>query len=256
MPAAIRLQEEYEDKIQVLFIEVQGASDKTATSFALSKKWLGGNAMWTTELPFRLNLRGIPQVALLSPEGEVVFTGNTNPKIDDAIDDLLKDYRKGPKNLLKSLKDAWKSRGKGDLAGALEKAHEALEKAGTEGEKEAIRDFIAGVDASIDRTLARATWLLDNGYPLEAEELLEGLAKSVKGLADREASVAELLTRLDSPEMKTEIDAEKALAKIEKKLFADGSSDKHSKALTKLAEKYSGTKIAERAAELSRIVSG
>src|SRR5688572_12025510 len=97
---SLKLQAEYGDDLQVLFVEVQGASDKGATSFALKKKWLGGRAMWTTERPFDLGIDGIPQFGLLSPEGELVLSGYTmamTSQIDDSIAQLVKSARKPPK---------------------------------------------------------------------------------------------------------------------------------------------------------------
>ena len=50
MPHSLKMQEEYGDDLAILFVEVQGASEAQAASFALRKKWLEDSG-WIAALP-------------------------------------------------------------------------------------------------------------------------------------------------------------------------------------------------------------
>ena len=82
------MSEEYGDAVNVLFVEVQGADDAKVERFALEKKWLGTHAMWTTERPLNVGLRGIPNFALLDSSGEVILKGYST-KLHSQIEELV-----------------------------------------------------------------------------------------------------------------------------------------------------------------------
>lgn len=253
---ALKLQEEYGDDIQVLFVEVQGATPEKAEGFALKKKWLGGRAMWTTERPFDVDLQGIPQFGLVSPTGELVLSGYSNrmhSEIKDTIAELVKEGRKAPSDMPKRVGKAWAEMAKGNFAKALDLAREAAAEAGDEAERKAAEDLVAAIEERVANRLAGLEWMMENGYLLEAQVQIDALDKALKGHEEAQQRIETCREKLDSEEMKNELAAAKALAKIEKKLYADGPEDKHVKNLMKLAEKHGGTKAAQRASHLAKI---
>lgn len=252
---SIKLQEEYGDDLQVLFVEVQGTDDAGVTAFALEKKWLGGRAMWTTERPFNLDLQGIPQFGLLAPDGELVLSGHTNAmtkQIDDTIEEMVKAARKPSKDLPKDVAKALVDANKGGYAKALAALDAVIADEGAADDHaaaQAVRDDVA---KRVDGGMKRVAWMLDNGYPIQAAALLDDLQKGLKGAAHGAEELAALGERLASDAAKAELGAAKALVKIEEKLYADGPSEKAKRALEKLVEKHAGTKVAARATELAR----
>lgn len=256
---SLKLQEEYGDDLQVLFVESQGTKQSAMASFALGKKWLGGNAMWTTESPFRLSTQGLPKFALLSSEGEIVLEGYTTMRksdIDDTVEELVKARRKGPRDLPRNLAKALSEANQGNYAKAMELAEKAVADAVDDDHELAqAKEIQAEIERRVKAELERAAWLLENGYPLEGKELIETLRKGLKGLADYESQAEGLSRRLETPEMKLELEAGKQLARIEKKLYSSGPDAKYVKSLRKLVERYPGTKIGERASELAKIAA-
>ena len=88
MPASIKLQQQYGDDLQVLFVESQGASPEMAEAFAWRRRWMGTQAMWTTEAPLRVEGNTLPKFALLDTEGRLLLEGNPlgmKKQIEEAI---------------------------------------------------------------------------------------------------------------------------------------------------------------------------
>ena len=225
VPEALRLQEEFGEDIQVILVEVGGASDHQVASFALGKKWLGGPAMWTTERPVDLPASEVPSFVLLSPRGEISLQGKTQDhlrEIDDELGQLIRSSGKPPKDLSKELGRAWVACNEGDFVKAKEIADKSLEDASDDGVKRAEAQRILKMIAErIESQLKRVRWLMDHGYPIEATEMIESLKKGLKGMAEHEAAIKKLEERLETPEMKLELEAQKALAKIEKKIYEE-----------------------------------
>jgi len=254
---SIKLQEEYGDDLQVLFVEVQGREPDVP--FALKKKWLGGRAMWTTERPFNLGLTGIPNFGLIAPDGEMVLSGYTlqhTSEIEERIEEMVKSANKPSKDLPKDVGKALVDANKGAYAKALEALDDVLADEKAAEDHAAAQEARAEVVRRVESQLRRADWLLSNGYPLEGEELVDDLAKGLKGPKGIDLGAEKLAafeSRLASDEMKAELSAAKSLAKLEEKLFEDGPDEKAQSKLFKLAEKHAGTKVAERATELAKI---
>ena len=106
----------------------------------------------------------------------------------------------------------------------------------------------------LDQKLKQVRWMLGNGYPIEAGEAVERLSKSIKGWPERESQLAGLSQELETPEMQLELEAQKALQKIERKVFEDPDV-RWVKHLQKIVEKYPRTKTAERAQKLAKIAA-
>ena len=255
MPAAIKLQAELGEDLQVIFVESQGANAQAAEKFALDRKWLGGRAMWTTEAPFNTGLGGLPSCALISPTGEIVnvgMSGSVMGDVEDAIAGFAKAKTKFPKDLPKDLKKAWTANSKGNIAKALELL--APMEAGDGDLSFAAGDLRRSIHKNVESRFKAITWMKDNGYPLEALASLETLADSVEDHEDFTARATELAAAIEGDDNEAELNAAGAMAKIEKAIAKSGADEKVAKKLQKLAEKHSGTKVAERASKLAKLI--
>ena len=255
MPAATKLQEEYGDAIQVIFVESQGATREQYEAFAWQQKWMGNHAMWTDERPIPTTGSGLPETALIGIDGKVIMQGHPGSlgkKLEDAIEAEIKKSKQPPEGTPDALEKPWKAFLKGNVAAAIAEC----DKLGTDEAKAAREEFVARTKQRVER----AKWLIDNGYLMEADKLTDDLAKDVKGSTDLEPLVAAEVARIEAPEMEAEREASKALAslvgQIAKKKPFDAANVKKVEAL---AKKHSGTKSGERAAhiaELSKVKAG
>ena len=258
IPETLRLKAKYGDDLQLLFAETGGASENQVLSFALSKGWLGSPAMWTTELPLRREGNDTPYFALLSAEGEIVLEGVTTERateIETSVAELVKDGEKVPRETSRELAKALAESGEGNFARARELALKELDAAGEDAAKaQDAKHVIAQIEERLDLKVKQARWMLENGYPIEAGEAIDKLGKSVKGWEERENQLAGFAEELATPEMKLELEAQKALQKIERKVFEDPDV-RWVKSLQRIVEKYPRTKTAERAKKLAKIAA-
>jgi len=255
VPSALKLQEQYGDSIQVIFVECQGASRDQYEAFAWKLKWMGGRAMWTEERPFATVGNGLPETALIGVDGTILmqgYPGDFGKRFEEAIAAEIKKAKEAPAGTPSALRGAWKSFGKGDLAAALAEC----DKLDTDEAKAARENFVAATE----RRIARAQWLVDNGFLAEADDLLKELAKGTKGVAELEPKVADQTARLAEPDREKERDAAKAwtvfVSSVAKKKPFEQANVKKAE---NLAEKHAGTKTAERAdrfVKLSKVKSG
>jgi predicted ArsR family transcriptional regulator len=93
-----------------------------------------------------------------------------------------------------------------------------------------------------------------NGFPLEALAQLETLAENVEEHEEFTKRAADMVANLEGDDMKAEMDAAKAMAKIEKAIVKSGPDEKIAKKLNKLAKTHSGTKVATRAKTLADLI--
>lgn len=256
MPASIKLQQQYGDALQVLFVECQGADVDKFEAFAWRQKWMGTQAMWTEERPLEISGSGLPAFALLDIEGKLLLQGNPleqKKKIEEAIAEQVKKASSAPAGTPSVLAKAWSRFTKGDVAAALAEC----DKLGTDVVlAEPAKALRAQMVTRTESRIARGQWLIESGYVAEASELLAGLAKAVKGRPDLEAKVNGELTRLQAPDkaLAGEAEASKALASLQQKMIKDKPfDDGNVKALLKLAEKHAGTKAGEHAARLAKL---
>jgi hypothetical protein len=256
---SIKMQAEYGDEIQVVFVSVGNDSPDQVQSFALAKKWLGGRAMWTNEPPFSTGLKTIPAAVLLASDGEVLVVGNPGEihgKITDLIDKDLKQRTKGPKDAPAALKSTWSDFGKGNWAKAMSSAQALIDKPPAKDGEATVAAAQAALEAiheAIERRFEIAKLHLDAGLFDRAQEELAAIAKAVKGHAELTERHADALARANGEDLAAERAAAAALAKIEKKLYASGPDDGSAKQLRTFADKYPGTKAAERAEYLEQI---
>ena len=243
MPASTKLQEKYGEDLQVIFVECQNTPKDTYEAYAWKSKWMGNRSMWTAERPIPTKGSGIPEVALIGVDGEVILQGHPGEfgkKFEEAIAAEIKKAKEPPAGTPKELKKAWQLFLKGDVAGALAECDlVGGDEAGGAKDK-----FVARTTARI----ARAKWLIDSGYIVEAEKQLEALEKAVKSDAELAPKIAEQKSRLASTELAQEREADEAFSRFvadvaKKKPFEDANVKK----AQQIANKHKGTKAAVRA---------
>jgi hypothetical protein len=245
VPAALKLAEEHEDDLTILFVESQGLSQDEADAFALKKNWLGANVLWTTERPFDTGARGLPNCALLSTEGKVLFKGSPlseKQALEETLAEQLNLVKKGPDDAPKTVRKAWVDFGKEKYASAIKALTKAVE-AGRD-DAEAAQAALDTLRRRIQLRLDRVDRMMEEGYVLEAGDTLDTLASGCKGLEEYEPRIRELEDKLESDALKPEIKAAESLAKLKKKIRANGVDAGLQKALARFAEKHEGTKAA------------
>lgn len=254
MPSSLKLAREYGDDLGIVFVESQGATMQKQEAFAWDHKWMGTNAIWTTEAPFRTGSNGLPNFALLSSEGEVLLMGNPlsmHKQIVEAIEAEIAKASSGPDDSPKSLKKAWKYFGKGEYAKAIAEARKVEAKGGDDAEAAGVAAIRIAKHA--DGQLDRVERLIEGGHFLKAIDMIEDLDKGLADDADLAARATAIAERLETPEVEAEVKAAQSLARIEATLAEDGFEDKIVKRLEKFAEKNPNTKAAERARYLATL---
>lgn len=253
MPSALKTAAEYGDDLTVLFVEVQGASPEKAEQFAWKRKWMGTNAIWTTERPFRTGSRGIPNFALLSSTGEVLMKGDPgsmHKQIMEAIDAEIAAKKDGPANAPKSLKKHYKALAKGQVGKALAGANEIVAAAGED--VAAATELVESITAQVERSLSDIDTMLAEGMVIEAEEHFDALEKSLKGTD----TFAEALTAKEAALKAADKGAAKKLTKIVRALEEDGPSDANVAKLAKFAKKNGDGAVGARARRLLDVLGG
>ncbi|MBL8843649.1 MAG: TlpA family protein disulfide reductase [Planctomycetes bacterium] len=253
VPAAIKMQEEFGDDVQVILVESQGSNLEQVQKFAIGKKWASENAIWTTEAPLSTGKSWIPCCVLLGNDGEVLLNDSPISKHSDLerlISEQLKLAKKGPKELGPICAKAWAEFEKGSYAVAFA----TLEGAAQGAESESADRLAANWSSRIKAKLARLDWAMSNAEFEQADALAAQLTKGLAGHA-LEEKAGELAAKLASDEMKVEREAAKAFAKIEKTLAKDGADANVAKPVAAIVEKFPGTAAAKRAAELQKVMA-
>ena len=248
MPASLKLQQQFGDRFQVLFVESQGASAAEAATFALKQKWLGGLGIWTIEPPCDSGSSGLPSAVLLGGDGKVLFNGNPldgHKEIIRLVEQDNASRRAPPADVPKALEPAWAAYGKGKIGDALKLVDAIAEK-----DRPALGDAWQSTrDEFLKRTqvqIQRAQWELDHGYPTRCSERLDQLAKSCEGQAELKKSIDEVRANLAAPAGVAEREAAKVLEKLEAKFYESGGKDDARKDLERVTGKFASTKVGER----------
>lgn len=255
MPMAVRMQEEHGDDLQIVFVEVQGADDAAVERFALGKKWLGTNAVWTTERPVLTNATGIPNCVVLDAEGRVALMGHPitlHKEIEELIQGSKRARVEKPEDLPRQLEKAWKDFLKGEFGAAWKACQGVIDRESDAGVVSYATEFAEKIRATAAQAVARLDRMVEEGWFLEAQDYAKDLADQVDGLDNEVGAVDGWLERLGGDEFEAEVDAAKALAKLERQLFDKGMDPGMAKRLEKLAEKHAGTKAGERAARYAQ----
>lgn len=258
MPAAVKLQTEYGDAIQVILVHSQEATEEESIAFALRMKWLGNNAIWTSERPFSTGGNGLPAYALLGPDGKVLLTGNSasdHSKIEKTIEELVKKGSSAPAEAPEALAKAYKELDQGNFAKAAAEARKVAAKAAGKDAAlaEAATKFETLLAETADRAIARVRALAERGQYLTAQERHESLLKGVKGDDALTAKAAELGALFEGPEVQQALMAERELLRLAADAYEAGKDEKAVKKLQKFASEHTGTKVGERAARIAAL---
>jgi thiol-disulfide isomerase/thioredoxin len=262
VPKSLEMQRELGDDVQIIFAESQGANLAKVEAFALLHKWMGTNAMWTDEHPLEVEGNMLPKFALLGCDGKLLLSGNPIEKekeIEALVAAEIKKSKEPPAGTPAKLNAAWSAFAKGAVGEGIAGCDKVAAGAGGDA---ALAENAKSVRAlMVERTqakLARAKWLLDNGYVDDGSTRLAALAKAVKGCKDLDDAITNEMARVLMPDdgFKKEMEAADALSAIEAKMWKDKPFDDNTvKALVKLGEKHKGTKAGERAAYLAGLAA-
>ena len=251
MPAAVKLQEEYGEDLQVLFVHSQRGSEQDVVRRQLERKWLGGRSMWTNEYPFSTGSGGLPNFALLDADGRVVMKGISTrlmKPMEEKIAELVKAGKDAPEDLPKPVAKAFVDLRKGEYTKALAVLDKQIEK--PSGGKAEIAEAAMQVRGQLleraEAHLGRLRWMAENGYAEDAQDGLKDFIKVAKGGESVQEGIAALQANFKSADMKAELSAAGDLRKLEKKMYEDPKG-KHRRSLEKFVEKHAGTKAAKRA---------
>jgi hypothetical protein len=259
VPAAIKLQEEYGDALQVIFVESQNSGFGKSIGMATKSGWLGNQAIWTNQYLFSTGGKGLPAFALLDGDGKVVLKGSSNSmhgQIKDSIAEMVKARGGAPADAPSKVAKVYATLEKGSYAKAIGIAEKVIAKPGSKDADTilaAAEASLVAAEAKFAGQLARADWLLANGFPMRAQVIAEGLVKGAKGNDDMFGRATDLKSKLESDDLKAEFSAAKALSKLESSLYEDGGSAKLVKKLNELADANAGTPIAQRAKKLVEV---
>ncbi len=259
MPAAVKLQKEYGDDLQVIFVESQNSGYDKSIGMAAKYGWLGNQAIWTSDYLFSIDSKGLPSFALLDAEGKVVLKGmssSLHSKMVETIESLVKQRNAAPEDVPSKVAKVYSELAKGNFAKAHTTAQKVLAKPGSKDTDAVVAAAEASLQATqsrLDGELARAQWFLENGYPLRAKEMVGKLVKGTKGNPEMAQKVTALQTELASEKYKADFSAAKSLAKLESALYENGGSDKLVKKLQDFVAKYGASPVAKRAEQLVEV---
>lgn len=252
MPLALKMQEEFGDDVQFIFVESQGASANDMEKFVLQQKWFSDQAIWTCEPPVKSTGGGLPSCVVLGNDGEILISDNpmsAHSAIEAALKEQLKLAKKGPKDLSPSCAKAWADFEKGNYAAAIA----ALAAVPEGAEKDAADKLGSKLEVRAKAKLARLDWLIESAEFEQADKLAAQLSKGLAG-HELEAKATELAGKLTAKEMAPEREAAKALEKLEKRIAKDGLDSAVVKALFAMSDKYAQTRAGKRAKHLADLV--
>jgi len=259
MKVVLRVQLEHEADLQVILVEPR-LQPAALERLLLEKGWLGTRAVWTTERPFDHG-GSDPACVLLSCEGAVILK---SPDLGQSYD------RTYPNQFMDEL-DAAVAAESDRRHGLLPDAPPAVSKACDEfaegkvaraltsvrtlaGQDPTATHALATFERQIAARLGQAEFFLGKGRIAEAEAILDPLAGELSLADDLARRLAGMREQLATATLKAEREADRALAKLEKTLFTDGSTDRTPVALKALAKRHEGTRRGAEAARLAALL--
>jgi hypothetical protein len=257
VPASLKLQETFGDDLQVLLVECQAQSSETASAFALTQKWMGGRAMWTTERPFERGTSTLPVCVLLDNDGRVLVKGNPtvlHKEIERQIAAQVELRKSPPCGAAPVVRCGWSEFSKGRYARAFQSLALAdVENAYDPASLSIIAEARDAFRARLEARIVRVRWLADNGWFDEADNELDALATGLKGSSEHAASIDELRAHLAKPELAAERSAARQLARMRARWFESGGDAGVARDLDRFADKHKGTPTGAQALDLLRL---
>jgi hypothetical protein len=257
VPTALKLQDTWGDALQVVLVEVQGAGADESARFALSQRWFGGRAMWTSETPFWPGGNGLPTCVLLGNQGQVLLKGNPlsqSREIERLVSEQVRLRRAPPASTPDLLRPAWTEYLRGHVGRAAQLARAVEGQIAGDAETLAlVRDGIESLRRGIEARFAAVAALLEAGLVEEAEARLDDLEAGAKDDPDLEQRAAELAKRIESDAVRAEREASRQLGRLLSRYFESGGDAAVARDLERFAEREAGTKSAARAADWARL---
>jgi len=254
VPSSIKRKLELGDDFNVLFVESQGTSPENTEAFIYRQRWGGSEGLWTNEVPCSSGSNSLPSFVLLGNQGQVLITGYpSESKLKDLIAAEIKAAKSTPKDLAPALVKPTQDFNKGAYANAILAVNKIASEEGNaaaESAKTLAEEWTKRATSRVERL----KYMIDNAQFAKADAAVIELKASLKGLPELETKLAEFATNLASEEHKTAREAAKALDNVLKKINEKGPDEKTSKELKKISEKFPGTRPADRAARLGRLL--
>jgi hypothetical protein len=250
VPAALKLQESFGDDLAVLFVESQGATRDEIEAFAITRRWMGGRALWTAERPFEVRARSLPYFVLLGSDGRVIAMGDplaASKEIERRVADEIGRREPAAGESALPVRAAWSEYQRGRAAAALAGLRQL---ASAPESEESARAALAELSARLERDVARAEWLLDHGYFDEARARIERLRRSLRGDEAWMERLDRFMARFDSPELAGEREAARLIGRAVAQFFYSGGDAASAEELTRLANLHPSSLAATEARRL------
>jgi hypothetical protein len=200
---------------------------------------------------------GIPDSVLIGPDGMIVYRGHPGSLSKGTIEAALKDAKKpseggflavatsiaaeGP--LAKAVEQALE----GELAKALKQAQSlAADESADAAVREDASDLADEILAHAGMLNAQAEGFVERLDVVKAVLVYETVAKELKGFEPGDAAKERLAAIEKDEKLQAELEAQEAYEKV-KQQSAKLSTSKKRKKFEQFAEKYAGTKAAEKA---------
>lgn len=259
MKVVLRVQLEHADDLQVILVE-ERLESAALERLLLDKGWLGTRAVWTTERPFAHGEQD-PCCVLLSCEGAVIlkspalgrhYDRTYSNQFLDEVDAAVVAEIESRYGLLPGSPPAVRKACDEFAAGKLARALASVRALG--GSEPAAAHALATFERLLDRRIGQAEFLVGRGRVGEAESVLDPLAGALEPADAAAQRLAALRGKLASADLKAEREADRALARLEKTLFAEGADERTPGALKVLAKRHEGTRRGAEAARLAALL--
>ncbi len=258
MPSSIKRKAELGADFNVIFVEAQRATADEMEAFIYRSRWGASEGLWTKDQPCSTAGNGLPYMVLLGNEGQVLITGvPSESKLKDLIQAELKRAKGVPKDAQPALAKAYMEFNKGNYASAISAANNLAATPADEDKHGVAPKAAALAEAWTSQANARVERLkgmLAHGRFAKVDAQIVELKAAFKGLESLEQQLASVTEELAKPEQKTAREAAKALDSLLEKVNEKGVDERALKDLRKLAEKFSGTQSAARAAHLADVL--
>ena len=255
MPASLKLQEAFGDDLQVVFVEIQGATQRQAESTAVARRWMGGRAAWTIEPPFLTGATSLPYFVLLSSDGKVLLKGNPlsqSREIERLIADDLRKRLDPPPGSPPAVRAAWSDFQEDRVARAVAQLHalRAEPRVGAEVQS-AAGAALEEIDRSVEARLSRAAAMIEHGYFDDASVELDTLRAAVQGDEERSARVRLVTDKLEAPKVRQERAMAPALQRLVARYYNSGGDGEAARELAAFAKEHPDTAAGARALHLA-----
>ncbi|HYC77547.1 MAG TPA: hypothetical protein VEI02_07955 [Planctomycetota bacterium] len=255
VPFAEQIREQKGDAVACVLVETQPLTEEQL--LAVMARMFPRNRCTTVAQQPGLDLEppasDFPYAALIGVDGTVLWHGHPmaqQRKIQSLIDEQSKLAQAGWGATPETKKARSLLYGKNDLAGAAaaldqaEKSRNGAERKDAKADLDAAR---AEVEARFVARRRAVSALLQAGEPLEAQRRAAALLKDVRNRKPWEKEAQDLVASFKTPEADRELKADQALQKWRADAGDGPPSAAAVEALSGLARKFEGTKVAVRA---------